>query len=289
MTKTNYSGDASLLLTEVIDFSTNNPHPTEINEARMRLPERYDIAKFYRRNKIDTYSKNAKGKRIKRNAGEYGHWWNKPEKELLDFSDDFDWQITYSFPSDKHLTTTPTGKSYGAKNMTLRRLYLILCEHFNNGVFFVDEYFRSVYPDSWVKEEVDVELNNLKDELVYYASDLLEGAVATKSGKLDKRLKVNRGMQAKIKEWNSFAREWEERKGRELAEDIAWDIKKALENGEIPLNRTLAESTQKIRRRLGVDTPDTVFFAMGRLIDNIQLFVDIGGNGKWRTEQGILV
>lgn len=289
MTKTNYSEDADLLPWEIYDYDTKDVHETGINEARMRLPNRYDISKFYRRNKINTYSKNKDGDRVKRNAGEYGHWWNKPEKDRLDFSDDYDWQITYSFPNEIHSNITPTGKRYGSSHMTYRRLYLILCERFNQGEFFVDEYFRSVYPTSWVKDEVDVELGNMKDELLYYASDLLEGAVATKRGTLNKRRKANAGMQEKIDEWQAYATEWEERKGRELAESIADDIIRALECGEIPLNHVLADSTKEIRRKLGVPTDDTVFFAMGDLIRHIQLYVDIGGNGKWKTEQGILV
>lgn len=292
MTKTNYSKDAVLIdtdnLSEVYDLDTVDQHETGINRARMRLPERYDIAKFYRRNKITTYSKDENGNRIKRNKGEYGHWWNKADKDLPDISDDFDWQITYKFPNTRRNNVTTAGKAYGSGKMTYRRLYLILCEAFNEGRFFVDDYFDTAYKDSWVKEKVDVELNNLKDELVYYASDLLEGAKATKRGTLDRRYKGNRGMQERIDEWREFAREWEERKGEELAEDIAEDIKRALANGEIPLEHSLSDSTMKRRRWAGIEG-ENLFYATGDLIDNIQLFVKIGGNGKWRTEQGILV
>ena len=95
-------------------------------------------------------------------------------------------------------------------------------------------------------------------------------------------------MQERIDEWREFAREWEERKGEELAEDIAEDIKRALANGEIPLEHSLADSTMNRRRWAGIEG-ENLFYATGDLIDNIQLFVKIGGNGKWRTEQGILV
>jgi hypothetical protein len=274
MNRVDYSKDVELLDEEIYDFDTVDVHETGINAGRMRLPERYDIAKYYKRNK--------------RNP-ERGKWVRKNENELPEFTDaDFDWQITYSFPSDLHNNITPTGKIYGGETVTYRRLYLILCEAFNNGEFFVDEYFNSVYPHSWVKEKVDVELHNLQDELTFYASDLLEGAVATRKGNLDARYKFNRGMKSRIKEWKSYAREWEENKGNELAWDIAEDIKRALENGEIPLNRTLANSTKRKRRYAGLND-DTVFYAMGDLIDHIQLFVKIGENGKWKTEQGLLV
>lgn len=275
MSKSNYSKNEELLEEEIYDFDTVDVHETGINKKRMRLPERYDIAKYYKRNK--------------RNP-ERGKWVNKNENEIPEFTDaDFDWQITYSFPSDLHNNVTDLGRKYGGETVTYRRLYLILCEAFNGGEFFVDEYFNSVYPKSWVKERVDVELNNLKDELTYYASDLLEGAVATRKGELDKRYSVvNRGMKTRIREWKAFARQWEEEKGEELAEIVAEDIKRALEVGEIPLNMKLSERTKKLRRYAGLNDT-TVFYATGDLIDHIQLFVKIGGTGKWKTEQGLLV
>lgn len=275
MSKSNYSKNEKLLDWEIYDYDTQDVHETGINRKRMRLPERYDIAKYYKRNK--------------RNP-ERGKWVNKNENEIPEFTDaDFNWQITYSFPSDLHNNVTELGRKYGGETVTYRRLYLILCEAFNGGEFFVDEYFNSVYPKSWVKERVDVELNNLKDELTYYASDLLEGAVATRKGELDKRYSVvNRGMKTRIREWKAFARQWEEEKGEELAEIVAEDIKRALEVGEIPLNMKLSERTKKLRRYAGLNDT-TVFYATGDLIDHIQLFVKIGGTGKWKTEQGLLV
>lgn len=275
MINKDYSKNVNLLSNEIFDMDTVDQHETGINRKRMRLPERYDIAKYYKRNK--------------RNR-EKGRWLKKNENEIPEFTDaDFDWQITYSFPSDLHNNRTESGKIYGGETVTYRRLYLILCEAFNGGDFFVDEYFNSVYPHSWVKERVDVELNNLQDELTYYASDLLEGAVATRKGELDRRYTaVNRGMKSRIREWKAFARQWEEEKGEELAELVAEDIKRALEIGEIPLNRKLSERTKKLRRYAGLND-ETVFYATGDLIDHIQLFVKIGGNGKWKTEQGLLV
>ena len=275
MNRSDYSKDADLLEEEIYDFDTLDVHETGINNGRMRLPERYDIAKYYKRNK--------------RNP-ERGRWVKKNQNEIPEFTDaDFDWQITYSFPSELRNNVTELGKKYGGDHVTYRRLYLILCEAFNGGEFFVDEYFNSVYPKSWVKERVDVELNNLKDELTYYASDLLEGAIATRQGELSKKHSVvNRGMKARIKEWRTFARQWEEKKGNELAFYVAEDIKRALEVGEIPLNMKLSERTKKLRRYAGLNDT-TVFYATGDLIDHIQLFIKIGGNGKWKTEQGLLV
>lgn len=284
MRKSDYSKNAELLDWEAYDYDTRDVHETGINVNRMRLPNRYDIAKFYKRNKRPSSYDEFGNPRY-----EKGQWTKKAEEDLPDISDDFDWQITYNFPSEIHNNISPLNKIYGGAHVTYRRLYLILCERFNEGEFFVDEYFNSVYPSSYAKEAVDVELNNLKGELLYYLEDLTEGAKITTRGTLDKRAtRVNRGMASRIKEWEDFAREWEEEKGYELAEIIKDDIIRALGNGEIPLRHTMATGTKKKRIQVGYE-PEPLFFAMGDLIEHIQLYVKIGGNGQWRTDQGLVV
>ncbi len=284
MRKSDYSKNAELLDWEAYDYDTRDVHETGINDNRMRLPDRYDIAKFYKRNKRPSSYDEYGNPRY-----EKGQWVKKAEEDLPDISDDFDWQITYNFPSEIHNNISPLNKVYGGAHVTYRRLYLILCERFNEGEFFVDEYFNSVYPSSYAKEAVDVELSNLKGELLYYLEDLTEGAKITTRGTLDKRAtRANRGMASRIREWEDFAREWEEEKGYELAEIIKDDIIRALGNGEVPLKHTMSAGTKKKRIQAGYE-PEPLFFAMGDLIEHIQLFVKIGGNGKWRTEQGLVV
>lgn len=284
MRKSDYSKNAELLDWEAYDYDTSDVHETGINDNRMRLPNRYDIAKFYKRNKTPSSYDEFGNPRY-----EKGQWVKKAEEDLPDISDDFDWQITYNFPSEIHNNISPLNKVYGGAHVTYRRLYLILCERFNEGEFFVDEYFNSVYPSSYAKEAVDVELNNLKGELLYYLEDLTEGAKITTKGTLDKRAtRANRGMASRIKEWEDFAREWEDEKGYELAEIIKDDIIRALGNGEIPLRHTMSAGTKKKRIQVGYE-PEPLFFAMGDLIEHIQLYVKIGGNGQWRTEQGLVV
>ncbi len=283
MNNYDFSGNARLLDVEIYDYDTSDEHETGINEDRMRLPDRYDIAKFYKRDKEpSSYDENGNPRY------ENGEWIKKRKRDLPHISEDFNWQITYKFPSTLHNNVSPLGKVYGGAHVTYRRLYLILCERFNGGEFFVDEYFNSVYPDSLAKEAVDVELNNLKDELLFYAEDLSEGAKITRKGKLDRRYKANDLIAERLKEWEEFATKWEENKGAELARIIKDDIIKSLANGEIPLNHSVAGSTMKKRVWAGYD-PEPLFYAMGDLINHIQLFVKIGGNGKWRTEVGLLV
>ena len=284
MRKSDYSKNAELLDWEAYDYDTRDVHETGINDNRMRLPDRYDIAKFYKRNKRPSSYDEFGNPRY-----EKGQWVKKSEEDLPDISDDFDWQINYNFPSEIHNNISPLNKIYGGVHVTYRRLYLILCERFNEGEFFVDKYFNSVYPSSYAKEAVDVELNNLKGELLYYLEDLTEGAKITTRGTLDKRAtRVNRGMASRIKEWEDFAREWEEEKGYELAEIIKDDIIRALGSGEIPLRHTMSNGTKKKRIQVGYE-PEPLFFAMGDLIEHIQLYVKIGGNGQWRTDQGLVV
>ena len=282
----NYSKNTKLLPEEITDFSTLFPHPTGINRNRMRLPTRYDISKFYQRNKRpSSYDEDGNPRYEK------GKWMKKSGRQMPEFtSEDFDWQITYSFPNEIHPNITPIGKAYGAKNMTFRRLYLILCERFNGHIYFIDHYFDEIYPTSWVKEEVDVALHNAKDELMFYLEDIIEGARVTKKGKLDRRVKSYASYAEAINEWSDFARKWEDNIGADLAEKISYDIQTRLENGELGLIKTgLEDSTRARRRYAGVPTDDTVFYAMGSLIESLQLYVKIGGTGKWKTEQGLVV
>ena len=73
MRSIDYSENASLLDYEMEDWDTKHSNPTGINDDRMRLPTRYDIAKFYKRFR----RKNQYGKR------EQGKWVKKSEAVLL--------------------------------------------------------------------------------------------------------------------------------------------------------------------------------------------------------------
>lgn len=297
MTKTNYAKDAELLDLEIDDFDTSDydttgSHPTGINVSRMRLPNRYDIAKFYQRLKRDSKVIGANGEIIVRRKGEYGHWKNKKAENLPDISDDFDWQITYSFPSTIRDNTTETGHFYGGKHVTFRRLYLILCERadLGNGDYFIDDYFDTVYPYT-VKPEVDAELREVKEFLISQAEDVLEGAVVTKRGRLDARYKVNKEIKKNLKSYQKFARAWEDKAGERVAKMIKDDIIYCMESGQLQAKciqhiNDIETTRQRIQKGL---PPYPVYVATKRLINSIQLYVKIGGKGTWQTKQGILV
>lgn len=293
MTRVNYSKDVPLINEEILDYDTINHNETGINDGRMRLPTRYDISKFYRRNKRN---------RGKHKAGEYGQWKNKADKDLPDISDDFDWQITYAFPSILRNPKTANGATYGGKHVTFRRLYLILCEHFNDGEYFIDTYFDSVYPYT-VKSIVDEKLSVVKQELVELADLTIEELNELNAEEGLGEVKINKdgslSMSAKrrnkraykaLDEYETFARAWEENEGEEVARLIKEDIISCVTSGQLPCQfaSAPAKSTMKKRLSAGLGTLP-LFSATEQLINSIQLFVKIGGNGKWKTQSGLVV
>lgn len=157
--------------------------------------------------------------------------------ELSSLVKDFEWQITYKFTDEVRnnvFGTNPiNGKdiTYGGYEMSFRRLYVILCEKFNLGKYFIEEYFDTVYPNT-MKQKVDDYLKKLKDDMISEFNSLTENVdksneavrraegrsektqeeldsayleldsimsdmenpdlKRTKSGKLDRRVKANR-------------------------------------------------------------------------------------------------
>ena len=293
MTRVNSSKDVPLIDEEILDYDTINHNETGINDGRMRLPTRYDISKYYQRNKRN---------RGKHRAGEYGKWKNKDAQDIIDFSDDFEWHITYAFPTTLRNPETKNGATYGGRNVTFRRLYLILCEHFNGGNYFVDEYFDSVYPFT-VKSNVDEKLYSIKKELTDVADYMfnevnelneeegLEGIKVNKDGTLSKSASVrNKRAYKALDEYEKFAQEWENNEGEEVARIIKEDIISCITSGQLPCQfiSEPANSTKMKRLHAGL-APTPMFSATEQLINSIQLYVKIGGNGKWLTQSGLVV
>lgn len=279
MRSINYSENVDLLDYEVEDWDTKHKNPTGINDDRMRLPTRYDIAKYYKRFK----RKNQYGKY------ERGKWVKKAEKELLDFSNDFDWQITYDFPTYLRLTTTPNDHHYGGSYVTMRRLYLILCERLNGGRFFIDDYFDQVYPQT-IKDEVDEKLDELKTEIIsgYIETATDFGVRITKKGMVYKADQRKRGLRKVLKDYSEKAEAWETRVGKEVADLIKEHIRGCLESGQLPLEiENDTARTEAIRKRYGLPE-EPRFYATGQLIKSLQLYVTIRGKGEWRKPTYIL-
>lgn len=192
-------------------------------------------------------------------------------------AEDYDWEITYQFSSAYRDNTTPSGRPYGNPLMTFRRLYIILCEKFNAGSYFIDDYFKYVYP-STMKETVEKRLENTKRAYLDLVDELHERI--RENGTLDKRYKAN-------KELLIFGNETVQEEADVLAEWVKEDIKACLEIGIIPLNFSLSRDTIKLREELGIHS-DKEFFAMGHLIDDLRIFFRIRRK-EWQTRQGIMV
>lgn len=279
MRSIDYSDNISLYEYESHDWDVSPSHVTGINDDRMRLPTRYDIAKFYKRFRRP----NKYGKR------EEGVWKKKARADLPDISDDFDWQITYDFADYLRNATTPTGDTYGGEYVTMRRLYLILCERLNGGKFFIDEYFDQVYPYT-IKQDVDERLADLKKEITegYIETATDFGVRVTKKGTVYKADRKKRGLQKILKEYSVKAEAFEEREGKEIADMIKDHIIGCLESGQLPLEiEHNTPATESLRERYSLpETPR--FYATGQLIRSMTLYVRLRGKNEWRRPTRIL-
>lgn len=291
MIREDFSENAELYANEFYDFDTVDYNTTGINYGRARLPSRYDISKYYKRRQRNRYKRvtNFEGEeeKVLFRKGEDGKWLDKNSEDLLDFSRDFDWQITYEFPSTLHPNTTFLGKRYGGKNVTYRRLYLILCERFNGGEYFIDEYFNSVYPFT-AKERVDLLLESYKEDVLRDIDFNFSYLRRTKSGNINKRQLNSKKLKTRVEsfEYNKSIMQ------EELEERIAYTIKKDIENslilGTLPLKHINSADTERRRKQAGIES-DSVFYAMGNLIKSLQLYVKIGDKQSWKTSLGIQV
>lgn len=248
MTRIDYSEPATLLAEEIEDYDTLNFNQTGINKDRAKLPVRYEIEELASEN-----------------------------------ADDFEWQITYSFPATLRANIF-NGYKYGGDYVTFRRLYLILCEHFNDGEYFIDTYFKKVYPYT-MKQRVDYLMQDTKEGLLELANSNLYDVRLNNDGSLDKRFNIEK----RLADYKVFAEEWENGLGEDIAREVKEDIIASLHTGIIPLNRVLDKRTIRLRERAGLDT-EHLFYASGSLINSIQLNFHIGGTKRWQTNiQGIMV
>lgn len=282
MRSIDYSENASLLDYEMEDWDTKHSNPTGINDDRMRLPTRYDIAKFYKRfRRKNQYGKREQGKWVKKSKGDL--------PDITKWDDSFDWQITYSFPDYLRITTTPNNHNYGGSYVTMRRLYLILCERLNGGKFFIDEYFNEVYPYT-IRADVDERLLDLKSAIMVGYMQTAEnfGVRVTKGGKVYKADRKTRGLRKVLKEYGEIAEAWEIREGKEIADMIKNHIIGCLESGQLPLEiENDTARTEAIRKKYGLPE-EPRFYATGQLIRSLQLYVTIRGKGEWRKPTYIL-
>lgn len=177
----------------------------------------------------------------------------------------WDWQITYKF-SDAIRPNVFNKVVYGAYGMTCRRLYEILCKHCNSGNYFIDDYFRDIFPNSYLREELEEKLKGIRES--YNAMDSLI--------KRRKDNKYNRSYSKKIRELGEFidrASDFVENDIDQIAEDIRQDIISCVHTGLITYYPdTLRDSTIELRHKAGFPG-DPKFYASGFFIEHIYLYV----------------
>ena len=243
---------------EKIDYSEElELNATESEVETLHIPKRYDIE-----NNLDNF---------------------------IFTDEDFDFQITYKFRAGIRRVMF-NGIKYGSYPMTFRRLYELLCQHFNSGNYFIEQYFDSVYVSNGMKARVDEELAEVKEYLVQIAESYIGNVRIKADGTLDRRYKDNKGLKTRLRAYEKFAKQWENVKGKEIADLIKEDIISSLATGALPLSKTwLSKETMEKRIKAGLDSPMSVFYASGQLINNLILYVRIGGTGNWETQQGLMV
>lgn len=199
------------------------------------------------------------------------------DTDVLDL-ESYEWKLTYQFSSNFRDPYQQGIGQYGSPNLSFRRLYIILCEHFNHA-YFIDDYFINVYP-STMKETVETRLENTKKAFLELVEEAIQQTRITKDNKLDMRYKMNR----ELNEWSDTIADEE---ADELARMVKEDIKNSLASGRIPLKFNLSDNTMKIRRELGISS-NKEFFATEQLIDDLRIFFSLEKKG-WQTKQGIMV
>lgn len=190
--------------------------------------------------------------------------------------------LFYHFPEDKRNNAVTynwfrSGATregiYGADNMTFRRLYEILCKKYNNGKYFIDDYFNDspwYLDDNYtVKEQVSDVLDHVQERLSEYEGTAGRWLPRNVSGAPDMRYSVSREYSAGLRNLESQAL----KEGLEdLSHRIKEDIVQRLMLGEIPLsNPELSESTRYRKEAAGFAFPDSKFYATGQLINSISI------------------
>lgn len=197
---------------------------------------------------------------------------------LLD-SDDYEWAISYQFSSDFRNPYQQGIGQYGNPELSFRRLYVILCERFNNHQYFIDDYFEKVYPHT-MKDIVEERLESTKQAYLELVDEVGMQTRITKGNKLDLRYALNKQI---MELGDDIAQE----DADYLANLVKEDIQLCLMTGIIPLNFTPSDTTLKIRKSLGIAS-NVGFYATGQLIEDLRIFFRLERK-QWQTQQGIRV
>ena len=185
--------------------------------------------------------------------------------------DEFDWQITYKFTDKVRKYIFSSGR-YGSKNMTIRRLYLILVS-MNNGVSFVDDYLVNVLPYTDLGKEIrDYALNATKA----FEDEYAETVRIKEDGTVDKRY-YNRSHKFRLMVDKTMKTE-----AQRLEKLLKADFISALESGRVPLHTTmLSKETIARKEKLGFSFSAKKFVASEQFVKDIIFYVRLEKK-KWQ-------
>lgn len=199
------------------------------------------------------------------------------DRNLAADSGRWPYQITYSFPSGMRNNIFPVKggmAEYGASGWSYRMLYDFLCEMYNGGVPFVDTYFKSVFP----MRTVHTRFLGIYDTIQADIQDALNNAIfdaVARGENRDLKGRFVKRERPSVREDPIFRQDC-----ASLAEDIRDDIVLCLQTGRIPLFKggKVSKKTREIREGFGWNNSN-LFYASGRLIRHLDIFVEVGRKG----------
>lgn len=177
---------------------------------------------------------------------------------------DIPYQVSYYFPSTPRPVNVGSG-SYGSPNLTYKALYEALCDHFNGGQRFIEQYFLKNFKEDMFSK-FDRMVKSLKQNIVDEAN--------------------RRRMQHRtyLRNFDVWTQPLVTSNLNELARQTKMDIIQCLQTGKIPLNKNkLSDRTIKARAKLGIPS-NKVFFATGRLIKSIKVSIILLTEGTAERE-----
>jgi hypothetical protein len=208
---------------------------------------------------------------------------NSPADFEPEFFDMGPFQITYNFsrairdnifPLRNVAPDHPKAKGeYGAAGWSFRMLYEFLCEAYNGGYPFIDTYFGQVFKTRSVYTEFKGIYDTIQENINAEQLNLFMALPLKSDGTPDMRYTAS-------KRYKDF-KVWQDPIVRQdcirLAEAIRDDIVACLSTGRIPLSRaSVSRRTAEAREKLIGINPSRFFFASGRLIRHLNIYVEVG-------------
>jgi len=190
------------------------------------------------------------------------------------------YQITYNFSRAVRKNKFPVkfspysekaSRSYGASNFSFRVLYEFLCEVCNNGVPFIDTYFERIFKTRPVYAEFQNIWSDINEDIAAEQQRLFQGG----------RPRDEKGRFMSLKAYSAWRDPIIKQDCKRLADKIRSDIQHCLVTGKLPLrgkqNPVISKMSEKVRSRLGgMQHTNRLFYASGQLINNLNIFVEIG-------------